>query len=67
MTPEPDQSSSASPANHGQAVWPWLLLPLVALTLYYVLYTVKNSPHDLPAHHAEASADGTPDEDTGSR
>jgi fumarate reductase subunit D len=29
-------------------MWPWLLLPLVALTLFFALHRVKHAP----AHHA---------------
>ena len=29
-------------------MWPWLLLPLVALTLFFALHRVKQAP----AHHA---------------
>lgn len=69
MTPEPDIHNTATPPAQRPAVWPWLLLPLVALTLYYVLSTVKRSPigDPLPAHHAEAPANSTPSDDLESR
>jgi hypothetical protein len=44
MSPEPSPSTSASTAERRPAVWPWLLLPLVALTMFFALRTVKQTP-----------------------
>ena len=48
-------------------MWPWLLFPLVALTLFLVLFRLKAS--DPPAnatHHVETTADSAPSIDAGS-
>ena len=44
MTPDPIHSSSAVQGERQPAVWPWLLLPLVALTMFFALRTVKQAP-----------------------
>jgi hypothetical protein len=48
MSPDPSHTSFAGAAERRPAVWPWLLLPLVALTLFFALRTVKPAP----SHHA---------------
>jgi hypothetical protein len=40
-------------------VWPWLLIPLVALTFFYVLHTAREAPHKAAAH-AESSSETPP-------
>jgi hypothetical protein len=67
MTPESTQTTAAVPAERRQAVWPWLLLPLVALTLFFLLKTAKDSMPPHAVHHAEAPADSAPSEDVESR
>ena len=62
MSPDP---TTAPSAERRQAVWPWLLLPLVALTLFFALRSVKQAPLG-PAAHPEA-AEAAPSEATGSR
>jgi len=51
MSPDPSPTSHSNAmgtAERPQAMWPWLLLPLVALTLFFALHRVKQGP----AHHA---------------
>ena len=48
MSSDPSHSTAAGTAERPQAMWPWLLLPLVALTLFFALHRVKHAP----AHHA---------------
>ncbi len=40
----PPALSAAAGAAQRQAVWPWLLLPLVALALFFALRSVKQAP-----------------------
>jgi len=35
---------SRAPGVRVTAVWPWLLIPLVALALYFILRTVRDWP-----------------------
>jgi len=64
MSPDPSLSTSASTAERRPAVWPWLLLPLVALTMFFALRTVKQAP-DRHAAHPDA-AEAAPQEASGS-
>jgi hypothetical protein len=57
MTPEPTTRSTATQSGHRPAVWPWLLLPLAALTLFFALRTAKEWP--APAPDVEATAPDT--------
>jgi|GEM_PF-2180218 len=43
MSSEPSHVSHAAAADRRQAVWPWLLLPLVALALFFALQLAKNA------------------------
>ena len=66
MTPESTHSTAAAaPTDRRPAVWPWLLLPLVALTLFFLLKTAKEeSPSPVSPHHAVSAADvSAPSED----
>jgi hypothetical protein len=45
---------SAAGTAQRQAVWPWLLLPLVALALFFALRSVKQAPHRA-AHSPEST------------
>lgn len=36
--------ASSGPAERLPAVWPWLLIPLVALALFFILRTVRQGP-----------------------
>ena len=65
MSPDPSLSSLASAAERRPAVWPWLLLPLVALTLFFALRTVKEAPQRHVAH-PDTAAEAAPDEASGS-
>jgi len=40
MTPEPMERTAT--AERRPAVWPWLLVPLVALLLFFFLLNLKN-------------------------
>jgi hypothetical protein len=65
MTSEPTHLATA-PAERHQPLWPWLLLPLVTLALFFVLFKLKSA--DEPsragsAHHTEAPASTAPIED----
>ena len=53
MTPDSTPSSNAT-AERRPAVWPWLLIPLVALTIFYVLHTAKESPRRQAGQHVES-------------
>jgi hypothetical protein len=66
MTSDPSASASTSTAERRPAVWPWLLLPLVALTMFFALRTVKEAP-ERHAAHTDTAADAAPDEASGSR
>ena len=55
MALESTPSSDAS-VERRPAVWPWLLIPLVALTFFYVLHTAKEAPRHPPSPHAESSS-----------
>ena len=55
MSSDPIHSPSSGVAERRPAVWPWLLLPLVALTLFFALSSMKQ--HRLQhASSAEAAA-----------
>ena len=56
MSPDPTPSSSAAAVERRPAVWPWLLLPLVALALFFTLRSVKGAPQR-HAVHAEPAAE----------
>ena len=66
MKSDPSASASTSTAERRPAVWPWLLLPLVALTMFFALRTVKEAP-ERHAVHTDTAADAAPDEASGSR
>jgi len=56
MSADPSLSTSASTAERRPAVWPWLLLPLVALTMFFALRTVKQAPARAAAYPDAAEA-----------
>ena len=66
MSPDPIHSSLSGSAERRQAAWPWLLLPLIVLALFFALRTVKQAP---PHHatHAENPAESASSEAAGSR
>jgi hypothetical protein len=66
MSPDPSPASSSTTAERRPAVWPWLLLPLVALAMFFALRTVKQAP-DRHAAHPDPAADVAPGEAAGSR
>jgi hypothetical protein len=60
MTPQPTQVASA---ERRQPMWPWLLIPLVTLTVFFVLSKLKEAAAPSPTsslHHPEAPADTRP-------
>ena len=63
MTPDPIHSSSAVQGERQPAVWPWLLLPLVVLLMFFLLKTAKDSLPPNSAHHSGSPADSAPSED----
>jgi hypothetical protein len=69
MTPDPAHLVPAAPADRRQAMWPWLLIPLVTLVLFFVLFKLKATGESPPngAHHTEASADSVTTDDSESR
>jgi len=53
-------TGSDNPGERLPAVWPWLLIPLVALALFFALRSVRAQPDAAPAASAapvSASAD----------
>jgi hypothetical protein len=60
MTSEPTHLGAA-PADRRQPMWPWLLLPLVTLVLFFVLFKLKaaddsSPPVEAPAQTASSDA-----------
>jgi hypothetical protein len=51
-TQAPDDAGRHKPTERQPAVWPWLLIPLIALALFFVLSKVREES-------ATASASGT--------
>ena len=45
----PDTAGSHTPSERLPAVWPWLLIPLVALALFFTLRSVRSGPDTAPA------------------
>ncbi|MEP7242131.1 MAG: hypothetical protein ABI885_00445 [Gammaproteobacteria bacterium] len=66
MPSDPTHPAGSSPADHRPAVWPWLLLPLVALTIFLVLSRAKEHT-DPVGRHADTAGSASTSEDTGSR
>ena len=56
MTIEHPSPSLPHAPDRRPAVWPWLLMPLVALTLYLTLHSVRESA---PPSHAESPSQAT--------
>jgi hypothetical protein len=40
-TQAPDNTGTHKPPDRQPAVWPWLLIPLIALALFFVLSKVR--------------------------
>jgi hypothetical protein len=67
MDLEPASHTPGTPAGHSPpAVWPWLLLPLAALTLFFALRTAKEWPAS-PAPHLDPPTESAPIEEPGLR
>jgi hypothetical protein len=64
MTSEPTHLGAA-PADRRQPMWPWLLLPLVTLALFFVLFKLKAADDSSPpgSSDVEAPAQTAPSED----
>jgi hypothetical protein len=50
------------PADRRPAIWPWLVMPLIALTLFYYLDRLNRQAGDqedvpVPAAHTDAPGD----------
>jgi hypothetical protein len=56
MAGEPIETTSNPNPDRRPAVWPWLLIPLVALLMFFALQKVKSTPRAEPAATAEESA-----------
>jgi hypothetical protein len=56
---------SSMQADRRPAIWPWLVMPLIALTAFYWLDRLSREAQDqddlapAPAVHADAPADST--------
>jgi hypothetical protein len=48
MTPTPTPIEDAAPPERRPAVWPWLLVPLVALVIFFVLRTFRDTDTRVP-------------------
>jgi hypothetical protein len=48
-TRSPDEAGAHKPTERQPAVWPWLLIPLVALALFFVLSKVREESAAPPA------------------
>lgn len=66
MSSDPLASTSTGSAERQPAVWPWLLLPLVALALFFALRAVKD-PSRLLATPSDVAAEPAPGGESGSR
>jgi len=59
----PDAGGPRKPSERSPAVWPWLLIPLVALALFFALTRVRSEQTAAPPDQTVApvrSADGSP-------
>ena len=54
MSSDPSHSTATGTHERPQAMWPWLLLPLVALTLFFALHRVKQAPEHHAIHSEES-------------
>jgi hypothetical protein len=59
--PAPDTAGSRKPSERMPAVWPWLLIPLVALALFFILRSVRAEP-DPAATGSASPAVASPEE-----
>lgn len=66
MSSDPLPSPSGGTAERQPAVWPWLLLPLVALALFFALRAVKDGP-SAGAAASDVAAETAPGGESGSR
>jgi hypothetical protein len=54
MSPDP-HSTATGTAERPQAMWPWLLLPLVALTLFLALHRLKPNTASHTVHGSDSA------------
>jgi hypothetical protein len=66
MSSDPIHPASAGTAERRPAVWPWLLLPLVALSLFFALSSMKQA-QQRHSSHPDAAAEVAPGEAAESR
>jgi hypothetical protein len=67
MSPDPTSTASSGAAERRPAVWPWLLLPLVMLALFFALRSIKQPPVGHAAGNADTAVEAAPGEASGSR
>jgi hypothetical protein len=56
----PDPAHQGAPPERRQAVWPWILVPLVALAMYFALRSARTATApepEPPAVEQPASSD----------
>jgi hypothetical protein len=54
MSSEPASSTTAATADRRPAIWPWLVVPLLALALFFALSRFKESR--LPPAQSDSTA-----------
>jgi len=57
----PNTAGSHKPSERLPAVWPWLLIPLVALALFFTLRSVR-AGRDAPPDRSATPAQSLPDD-----
>ena len=67
MSSDPLTPSSGGSAERQPAVWPWLLLPLVTLAMFFALRAVKKEPPLFAPFFSGVAAEPAPDGESGSR
>jgi hypothetical protein len=65
MSADPLTSTPGGSAERRPAVWPWLLLPLLTLALFFALRAAKPDPQ--PASPSGVAAEPAPGGESGSR
>ena len=61
MIPESSNPALSHVADRRPAMWPWLLMPLAALTLFLALHSIRESaPKDAADGPAQSGVDSDP-------